>query len=192
MKGARAEKSLTEQSRDSTMKKGLKIQKKEADTMEHTSMAYPAEKGKLYPLLVEQLKGLTDGVPHLTANLANASALLWEAMADINWVGFYLLEGEKLVLGPFQGKVACIEIPMGKGVCGTAAQLDEVQLVRDVHDFPGHIACDSASNSEIVVPLHAGGKVVGVLDIDSPLVGRFDEADRAGLVEVGKVLEGLF
>lgn len=160
--------------------------------MHETDLSFPTEKEKLYPLLAKQLKALTEGVPHKIANLANASALLWEGMKDINWVGFYLREGEQLVLGPFQGKVACIEIPMGKGVCGTAAERDEVQLVVDVHQFPGHIPCDSASNSEIVLPLHANGEVVAVLDIDSPFVGRFDEADRAGLLQVAQVLEGLF
>lgn len=160
--------------------------------MHETDLSFPTEKEKLYPLLAKQLKALTEGVPHKIANLANASALLWEGMKDINWVGFYLREGEQLVLGPFQGKVACIEIPLGKGVCGTAAERDEVQLVVDVHQFPGHIPCDSASNSEIVLPLHANGQVVAVLDIDSPFVGRFDEADRAGLLQVAQVLEGLF
>ena len=142
-----------------------------------------------YTELNGRLEALVAGVPHLIANLANASALLWESLADINWAGFYLREGETLVLGPFQGKVACIEIPWGKGVCGTAAALDATQLVYDVHDFPGHIACDSASNSEIVVPLHRGNEVAAVLDIDSPHVGRFSEADREGLEDFARVLE---
>ena len=142
-----------------------------------------------YTELNGRLESLIAGVPHTIANLANASALLWESLADINWAGFYLREEETLVLGPFQGKVACIEIPWGKGVCGTAAALDATQLVYDVHDFPSHIACDSASNSEIVVPLHRGNEVAAVLDIDSPRVGRFSEADREGLEDFARVLE---
>ena len=142
-----------------------------------------------YDTLNTALKGLVDGVPHLIANLANASALLYDAMEDINWAGFYLLQGDKLVLGPFQGKPACIEIPPGKGVCGTAAAEKKTQLVRDVHQFPGHIACDCASNSEIVVPIFAGGEVAAVLDIDSPLPGRFSEEDQSGLEAFVKILE---
>ena len=142
-----------------------------------------------YAAMNEALRSLIAGVPHLTANLANASALIYDTLCDLNWAGFYLLEGETLVLGPFQGKVACIEIPVGRGVCGTAAARGETQLVRDVHEFPGHIACDCASNSEIVVPIRARGAVVAVLDIDSPLVGRFTEVDRAGLEETALVLE---
>ena len=134
-----------------------------------------------YGVLLAQLKALTENVPHRIANLANASALLWQHMENINWAGFYLLEGDKLILGPFQGKPACIEIPVGKGVCGTAVSLGETVLVTNVHDFPGHIACDCASNSEIVVPLRINGRIVGVLDIDSPIIGRFTEEDRAGL-----------
>ena len=142
-----------------------------------------------YALLNAQLRSLIHGVPHFIANLSNASALLYEVLPDLNWAGFYLLEGDTLVLGPFQGKTACIEIPVGKGVCGTAVAEDSTQLVRDVHLFPGHIACDSASNSEIVVPIRPNGKVVGVLDIDSPLLSRFDEADRDGLEEFVRILE---
>ena len=134
-----------------------------------------------YGVLLAQLKALTENVPHRIANLANASALLWLHMENINWAGFYLLEGDKLILGPFQGMPACIEIPVGKGVCGTAVSLGETVLVRNVHDFPGHIACDCASNSEIVVPVRINGRIVGVLDIDSPIIGRFTEEDRAGL-----------
>ena len=145
-----------------------------------------------YPLLLRRLQALTDGVPHRTANLANASALLFEALEDINWAGFYLMEGGRLVLGPFQGRPACIEIAVGRGVCGTAVQQDRSQLVYDVHDFPGHIACDSASNSEIVIPLHCGGAVFGVLDIDSPRVGRFDEKDRAGLEAFAAAVEEMW
>lgn len=161
--------------------------------MQSEAFEYPDDKAAMYHVLKTQLQGLTDGVPHLTANLANASALLNQALEDINWVGFYLLEGERLVLGPFQGKPACIEIPIGKGVCGTAVSEDAVMLIKDVHEFPGHIACDSASNSEIVIPLHNGaGKIVGVLDIDSPHLARFDEADQEGLTDFAQVLEQLF
>ncbi len=142
-----------------------------------------------YPALCAQLRSLTEGVPHLIANYANASALLFDALEDVNWAGFYFLEGDVLVLGPFQGKPACISIPLGRGVCGTAAEKNETQLVYDVHDFPGHIACDSASNSEIVVPLRAGGAVYGVLDIDSPLIGRFTAEDQAGLEAFARLLE---
>lgn len=142
-----------------------------------------------YSLLTSSLRALIHGVPHETANLANASALLWEMLDGINWAGFYLMEGSTLVLGPFQGKSACIEIPLGKGVCGTAAEKDCTQLVYDVHQFPGHIACDGASNAEIVVPLHREGRVIGVLDIDSPHIGRFTPEDQAGLEAFARVLE---
>ena len=142
-----------------------------------------------YPALIAQAEGLIDGVPYLTANLANVSALLYTTMDELNWAGFYLAEGDKLVLGPFQGRPACIEIPWGRGVCGTAAREDKTQLVPDVHLFPGHIACDCASRSEIVVPLHGGGELIGVLDIDSPVEARFTEADRAGLEALCAVLE---
>ena len=125
-----------------------------------------------YKELCAMLRGLTEGVPYKISNLANASALLWDSLTTLNWAGFYLLEGDRLILGPFQGKPACIEIPIGKGVCGTAALRRETILVPDVHAFPGHIACDSASNSEIVVPLMKNGEVLGVLDIDSPLLDR--------------------
>ncbi len=142
-----------------------------------------------YKLLNQKLSALVSGVPHFVANLANASALLFKELDDVNWAGFYLLKDGVLVLGPFQGKTACIEIPVGKGVCGTAVLKDETQLVLNVHSFAGHIACDSASNSEIVVPLHKNGKTVGVLDIDSPTVARFSEEDRAGLEEFAKIIE---
>ncbi|MBQ6031238.1 MAG: GAF domain-containing protein [Oscillospiraceae bacterium] len=142
-----------------------------------------------YNLLCEQLRALSEDNPHRIAKLANASALIYQGLDRLNWAGFYFLEGGKLVLGPFQGRPACIEIPMGRGVCGTAAKLDQTQLVEDVHAFPGHIACDSASRSEIVVPLHENGIVTGVLDIDSPEENRFDEADRAGVEAFARVLE---
>ena len=142
-----------------------------------------------YELVSAQLAALTEGVPYEVANLANASALLWQEMERINWVGFYKMTEGALVLGPFQGKPACIRISVGKGVCGTAVAEDKIQLVYDVHDFPGHIACDSASNSEIVLPIHVKGEIWGVLDIDSPYVGRFTEYDRDGLKKVVQVLE---
>ena len=142
-----------------------------------------------YATLNAQLSSLVAGIPHPLANLSNAAALLWDSLGGINWAGFYLMEGEKLVLGPFMGKPACIEIPLTKGVCGAAARTDTTELVPDVHAFPGHIACDSASRSEIVVPLHKDGKVVAVLDIDSPLLHRFTEEDRAGLETFARILE---
>lgn len=142
-----------------------------------------------YRLLEEQLSALIHDVPHLTANLANASAALWGALERINWAGFYLLEGDRLVLGPFQGKPACIEIPLGRGVCGTAAAQDATQSVPDVLSFPGHIACDAASRSEVVVPLHKAGRVVGVLDVDSAEPARFSEEDRLGLERLARALE---
>ena len=142
-----------------------------------------------YKTMLSQLDALVRDVPHPIANYANASALLYETLEDINWAGFYFLEGDILVLGPFQGKTACIEIPLGRGVCGTAAKADETQLVYDVHQFPGHIACDSASNSEIVVPLRKNGAVYGVLDIDSPQIGRFTTEDRTGLEGFARLLE---
>ena len=142
-----------------------------------------------YNLLCQNLSAITDGVPYETANLANASALLWEHLPDLNWAGFYKMISGKLVLGPFQGKTACIEIEIGRGVCGTAVFEDKTQLVYDVHQFPGHIACDCASNSEIVVPIHVGGKIWGVLDIDSPFIGRFSDEDKTGLEEFVKTLE---
>ncbi len=141
-----------------------------------------------YKTLNAQLKALIGGVPHRVANLANAAALLYHTLDGLNWAGFYLLKEDVLVLGPFQGKPACIEIPVGRGVCGTAVAEGKTQLVRDVHQFPGHIACDSASNSEIVVPICVEGRIVGVLDLDSPYVGRFTEEDQAGLEEFARIL----
>ena len=146
-----------------------------------------------FKALCAQLSALTEDVPYEIANLSNASALLWEAMPDINWAGFYKMEGGILVLYPFQGKPACIRIPVGRGVCGTAVAEDRVQLVYDVHQFPGHIACDCASNSEIVLPIHVNGEIWGVLDIDSPSIGRFTEDDKEGLklfvAQLEKMLE---
>ena len=145
--------------------------------------------GVNYELLSAQLLALTEGIPYETANLANASALLWQELPRINWAGFYKMTDGILVLGPFQGKPACIRIPVGRGVCGTAVAEDRTQLVYNVHDFPGHIACDCASNSEIVVPIHVNGEIWGVLDIDSPEIGRFTETDRAGLEGFVRILE---
>ena len=142
-----------------------------------------------YETVCAQLAALTDGVPYEVANLANASALLWQEMPGINWVGFYKMVDGALVLGPFQGKPACIRIPVGRGVCGTAVAEDQVQLVYNVHEFPGHIACDCASNSEIVLPIHVNGEIWGVLDIDSPHIGRFAEEDRIGLLGVVQMIE---
>jgi len=142
-----------------------------------------------YDLMQKQLAALTAKVDYEISNLANASALIWDGMDRLNWAGFYLMRGGKLALGPFQGKVACTSIEVGKGVCGTAVAKDETIVVDNVHEFPGHIACDSASNSEIVIPIHKNGEVYGVLDIDSPELGRFSDEDRAGLEELVKVLE---
>ncbi|EGQ2714667.1 GAF domain-containing protein [Staphylococcus pseudintermedius] len=142
-----------------------------------------------YHLLSRQLDAILDGETDLIANLSNASALLNENLSQINWVGFYLMKDEALILGPFQGKPACVHIEVGKGVCGTAVAKNQTQRVADVHAFPGHIACDANSQSEIVIPIHKGGEVIGVLDIDAPIPARFSEADEAGLEDVVKVLE---
>lgn len=150
---------------------------------------YPKKKEELYPMLISQLSALVEGIPHPMANLANASALLKEALEDVNWAGFYLIQGEKLVLGPFQGRPACIEIPVGKGVCGSAVAQNRALLVEDVHQFAGHIACDSTSRSEIVLPFYKNGAIAGVLDIDSPIPARFDEEDLAGLEQFVRLLE---
>jgi GAF domain-containing protein len=142
-----------------------------------------------YDVLIAQADALVSGVPHRISNLANVSALIFDTLEDLNWAGFYLLEGETLVLGPFQGKPACIEIPVSRGVCGAAVRENRSQLVPDVHAFSGHIACDSASRSELVVPLRKGGVVFGVLDLDSPSLARFTEADREGMERLARVLE---
>ncbi|MDO4522746.1 MAG: GAF domain-containing protein [Eubacteriales bacterium] len=142
-----------------------------------------------YKLLAQQTTSITEGVSYYISNLSNISALLYEALEDLNWVGFYLMRDGELVLGPFQGRVACTKIAVGRGVCGTAVAEDRTQLVYDVHQFPEHIACDSASNSEIVIPIHKNGEIIGVLDIDSPSIGRFTEEDAAGLENVVQILE---
>ncbi len=147
-----------------------------------------ADKATMYRDLASALKGLVTGEPDAIANMANASALIFETLPDINWVGFYRNVGGELVLGPFQGRPACIRMSFDEGVCGAAAKSRQVQRVEDVHSFPGHIACDSASNSEIVVPLIRDGEVLGVLDIDSPKTGRFTEEDEAGCVSLGEIL----
>lgn len=142
-----------------------------------------------YKLLKEQLEALTSSERCPVPNLANASALIFHALPDVNWAGFYLMDGDELLLGPFQGKTACIRIKKGRGVCGTAAQEDRILRVKNVHEFEGHIACDCASNSEIVIPVHDKERIVGVLDIDSPSIGRFSKEDETGLLELVKVLE---
>lgn len=138
-------------------------------------------KEQLYKYMNIKLTGLIGSEDDWLANLANASALLWLLLDDINWAGFYLYRKDKLILGPFQGKPACVNIEIGNGVCGTAASTRETQLIKNVHEFPGHIACDSASNSEIVVPIIKDNELIGVLDIDAPILNRFDEEDQKGL-----------
>ncbi|MDO6542446.1 GAF domain-containing protein [Photobacterium sanguinicancri] len=142
-----------------------------------------------YNRLTKQAVAIIEDEPDVIANLSNISALLNMELEDINWVGFYLLKGEQLVLGPFQGKVACVRIPVGRGVCGTAISEDTVQRIDDVHQFEGHIACDAASNSEIVIPFRIGGELYGVLDIDSPILSRFDQFDEEGLVSFINALQ---
>ncbi|KWU56209.1 GAF domain-containing protein [Priestia sp. YIM B13446] len=149
---------------------------------------YSGSKQKDYELVIKQLRALLEGESNTIANLANASALLNQFLNEVNWVGFYLMEDDELVLGPFQGLPACVRIPLGKGVCGTAAQNQRTERIEDVHAFPGHIACDAASQSEIVVPMVKDGKLLGVLDIDSPIKKRFDEIDQQYLEEFVKEL----
>lgn len=157
--------------------------------MEQHPAFYPDSKTELYPLLAKQLEALAETESNWISNFSNAASLLFYALKDINWAGFYLLDGASLLLGPFQGRTACVRIPLGKGVCGTAAAQDRIISVADVHQFPGHIACDSASESEIVLPIRRNGNVIGVLDIDSPSKNRFDEEDAAGLEQFVRVLE---
>lgn len=142
-----------------------------------------------YDTLAEQTEALCVDTPDLIAAMANVSALIYDTLEDLNWAGFYRVRGEELILGPFQGKVACIRIAKGRGVCGTAWKEDRVLVVPDVHAFAGHIACDSASQSEIVLPVHRNGEVIAVLDIDSPVLNRFDEDDREVLMSLVKALE---
>jgi len=156
-------------------KKAVKLRAKKPDTN---------HKSKLYANLVVQLRSLLKGEHDFIANAANFSALLFNSLPNVNWAGFYFLQEDELVLGPFQGNPACVRIPMGKGVCGVAAQQCETIIVPNVHEFPGHIACDVASNAEIVVPLFDGERLLGVLDLDSPTIGRFDDQDAEGLNEL--------
>jgi len=147
-----------------------------------------ADKATLYSDMASALQGLVEGEPDGIANMANAAALIWESLPDINWAGFYRNIDGELVLGPFQGRPACIRIPFGTGVCGAAAATLQVQRIEDVHAFPGHIACDSASNSEIVVPIVRDGKLLAVLDIDSPNRARFDEEDEVGCIRLAEIM----
>lgn len=156
--------------------------------MSFSKPCYPEDRAARYELILAQAVSLLDETLNPIANLANMAALLADALPRINWCGFYLLDGGMLTLGPFCGLPACTKIPLGRGVCGTAARKDEVQRVADVHAFPGHIACDAASRSEIVVPLLDGDRLLGVLDVDSPLPGRFDESDREGLEALARRL----
>ena len=144
-------------------------------------------KAEQYAELAEQARGLLHGERDRIANAANFAALVYQSLSDLNWAGFYFFDGNELVVGPFQGKPACVRIPLGKGVCGTAAQARQTQVVRDVHAFPGHIACDAASRSEIVVPLYAGDVLIGVWDVDSPKLARFDDEDRAGMERLAEI-----
>jgi L-methionine (R)-S-oxide reductase len=148
-----------------------------------------ADPATMYRDLASALEGLVAGETDAVANMANAAALIWETLPDLNWAGFYRNVGGELVLGPFQGRPACIRIKFGDGVCGVAAETRQLQRIEDVHAFPGHIACDSASNSEIVVPLIRDGELLGVLDLDSPSKGRFTAEDEAGCSRLGQILE---
>ena len=148
-----------------------------------------SNQAELYHELLGQTKALITNESDIIANMANISALLFERLAEVNWVGFYRLIDDELVLGPFQGKVACIRIPVGKGVCGTCVSTGDVQRIADVHKFDGHIACDASSNAELVVPVKVAGKVVAILDIDSTAFGRFDEQDEQGIRSIVKVFE---
>jgi L-methionine (R)-S-oxide reductase len=152
--------------------------------MHELSIDTKQPKSALYAQVVAQTRALLEGERDAIANFANTSSLLYHSLPDLNWVGFYLLKEGELVVGPFQGKPACVRIALGKGVCGTAAARRATVIVKNVHEFDGHIACDSASNSEIVVPLVRGNELIGVLDLDSPKFERFDEEDRAGLEQV--------
>lgn len=156
----------------------------------HTLTGLPPDKSAAYAELATSLRALLDGEHDLVANSANMAALLYWSLPDLNWAGFYLVEPKNgdLLLGPFQGKPACVRIPIGRGVCGTAAARRETVVVPDVHAFPGHIACDSASNAEVVVPVIRDGLLLGVLDLDSPLAGRFDDADARGLGALVQIL----
>ena len=157
---------------------------------DHADMAN-LPKPEIYPELTRQLEGVTHGETDATANLANAAAIIFHGLPDVNWAGFYLLKDGGLVLGPFQGRSACVRIALGRGVCGTAAAMRATQVVADVRAFPGHIACDATSRSELVVPLIAANRLLGVIDLDSPTPARFDSEDAAGLEAFAAVLAGL-
>ena len=148
-----------------------------------------SEKNQIYPLLLEQGRALLENETDIIANMANFSALIFNSLPDLNWAGFYIMREGELVLGPFQGQVACVRIPVGNGVCGTCVATGEIQRVEDVHAFPGHIACDAASNSEIVLPVRLHGEIIAVLDIDSPILNRFDEEDQIGLAKLVELFE---
>ncbi|MBW8758004.1 MAG: GAF domain-containing protein [Burkholderiales bacterium] len=156
-----------------------------ADTLD---MSTPAAKRASYELLAAQVRSLIEGERDMVANLAQFSALVWQSVPELNWAGFYLARGQELVVGPFQGKVACVRIPFSKGVCGACARSREIQRVEDVHAFPGHIACDSASRSELVLPVIAGERLVAVFDLDSPRPARFDAEDARGFAAAVQVL----
>lgn len=151
-----------------------------------------ADKTEFYRALAQQLQALFDGEADMIANAANMSALIYQMMPDLNWAGVYFLKGEQLVLGPFQGKPACVRIPVGRGVCGSAVERKSSILVEDVHAFSGHIACDAASRSELVVPIFRDGATIGVIDLDSPLPSRFDADDQAGIERLAKIFAGSF
>lgn len=155
-----------------------------ASPMFTLTSATAGSKAEIYALLQQQAEALLQGEHNVIANAANLASLIWHSLPDLNWAGFYFYDGTELVLGPFMGKPACVRIAIGKGVCGTAAATRTTQLVEDVHAFPGHIACDAASNSEIVVPLVRDGALLGVLDLDSPKTARFDAEDRAALERI--------
>ncbi|WP_072802790.1 GAF domain-containing protein [Rhodococcoides yunnanense] len=158
--------------------------------MSFTATALDGSKTEQYEQLVQQARALVDGESDRIANAANISALVYHALPEVNWVGFYLFDGTELVVGPFQGQPACVRIALDKGVCGAAATTRETQRVADVHEFPGHIACDAATRSEVVVPLYDGDTLIGVFDLDSPVPSRFDADDQAGLEAVARVFLG--
>ena len=170
------------------VKKKVPAKKAVTKSVKKTAIKRTPAKTEMYASLVLQLRSLLKGEYDFIANTANFSALIYNALPDVNWAGFYILHDDVLVLGPFQGKPACVRIPMGKGVCGFAAKQCETVIVPNVHEFPGHIACDSASNSEIVIPLFDGERVLGVFDVDSPTLKRFDDQDAEGLNELVTVL----
>ena len=158
--------------------------------MSFTATALEGTKSEQYAQLTQQARALVDGESNRIANAANISALVFNSIPDVNWVGFYLFDGTELVVGPFQGLPACVRIALGKGVCGTAASSRQTQRVENVNAFPGHIACDGATRSELVVPLYDGDTLVGVFDLDSPLLARFDADDQAGLEQIAAVFVG--